>query len=109
MKRSVVLLLLGLLVVPGAPAPHAQQRTSGSSNERSAGAAVLAPTPHPPVPHDLTQLWLAPDRSLGATQSGAVSLGNAARLTAGGDYTKVLGLVNQPAVRRGLLGQYAAY
>lgn len=109
MKRSVVLLLLGLLVVPGAPAPHAQQRTTGSSNERSAGVAVLAPTPHPPVPHDLTQLWLAPDRSLSATRSGAISLGSAARLTADGDYTKVLGLVNQPAARQGLLGQYAAY
>lgn len=109
MKRSVVLLLLGLLLVPGAPTPHAQPRTPGAPNERSAGAAVLAPTPHPPVPHDLTQLWLAPDRSLSASRSGAVSLGNAARLTADGSYTKVLGLVSQPAVRQGLLGQYAAY
>ncbi len=109
MKKSA--LLIGLLILaPAAPAPHAQQgRPSGSSNDLPTGVTVLTPTPHPQVPHDLSQLWLAPDRGTAARSSSATSLGTLAKLTADGDYSKALSLASQPIAKDGPLGQYAAY
>lgn len=109
MKKSA--LLIGLLILaPAAPAPHAQQgRSTGSSNDMPAGVTVLTPTPHPQVPRDLTQLWLAPERGAAARSSSATSLGNLAKLTADGDYGKALSLASQPIAKDGPLGQYAAY
>ena len=109
MKKSA--LLIGLLILaPAAPAPHAQQgRPSGSSNDMPIGVTVLTPTPHPQVPRDLSQLWLAPDRGTAARSSSASSLSTLAKLTADGDYSKALSLASQPIAKDGPLGQYAAY
>ena len=110
MKKSA--LLIGLLILaPAAPAPHAQQgRPSGSSNNMPTGVTLLTPTPHPQVPRDLSQLWLAPDRGTAARSSSASSsLGALAKLTADGDYRKALSLASQPIAKDGPLGQYAAY
>ncbi|MGE3958752.1 MAG: transglycosylase SLT domain-containing protein [Vicinamibacterales bacterium] len=111
MKRSVLAIMGLLMLVPAAPAPHAQQgRLSGTANEMPAGLSVLTPTPHPPVPRDLSQLWLAPDRSSAASRSNAVlSLGTVARLAAGGEYSKALTAAQQPSLPDGLLSQYATY
>lgn len=109
MKKSA--LLIGLLILaPAAPVPHAQQgRPSGSSNDMPAGVTVLTPTPHPQVPRELSQLWLAPERGSAARSSSATSLGALAKLTADGDYSKALSVASQPIAKDGPLGQYAAY
>jgi soluble lytic murein transglycosylase len=111
MKRSVLSLVGLLMLVPAAPAPNAQQeRLSSSSNEIPPGLTVLTPTPHPPVPRDLSQLWMAPERGVPASRAaGTASLSTAARLTADGEYTRALTLVSQPLAQDGVLRQYAAY
>lgn len=111
MKRSLPALIGLLMLLPAAPAPRAQQGRLANQNEVPAGLAVLSPTPHPQVPRELGQLWLAPDRASAASRSNAVqSLASAAKLTAGGEYSKALSaVIAQPAVPDGPLGQYAAY
>jgi soluble lytic murein transglycosylase len=110
MKRSVLILIGVWLLVPAAPAPHAQQsRLSASANEIPPGLTVLTPTPHAPVPQELSQLWLAPERGAVARSSAVTSLNSAARLTADGDYSRALSLVSQPTAKEGPLAQYAAY
>jgi len=111
MKRSVLSLVGLLMLLPAAPAPKAQQeRLSSSSGDIPPGLAVLTPTPHPPVPRDLSQLWMAPERAASASRSSAAaSLSNAARLTADGDYSRALSLVSQPLAQDVLLRGYAAY
>lgn len=103
-------LLVGLLVLaPASLAPRAQQgRPSGASNDMPSGVTVLTPTSHPRVPRDLSLLWLAPERAASRPTSAA-SLGNVAKLTADGDYTRALSLASQPVARDGPLGHYAAY
>jgi hypothetical protein len=107
MKKPVF--IVGLLFVAIAtPAPRAQQERAAFATD--AGLTVLTPTRHPPVPHDLSQLWLAPDRGGSATRSAPIlPLANAAKLAAGGDFTKTLAIVSQPVVRQGALGEYATY
>ncbi|MFN7913725.1 MAG: transglycosylase SLT domain-containing protein [Vicinamibacterales bacterium] len=111
MKRSVLALIGLLMLVPAAPAPRAQQGGLAGQNEMPAGLAVLAPTPHPQVPRDLAQVWLAPDRGTAASRSNAVlSVASAAKLTAGGEYSKALSaVISQPRTPDGPLGQYAMY
>ena len=109
MKRSVLILIGVLLLVPAAPVPHAQQgRLSGSANDIPPGLTALTPTPHAPVPRELSQLWLAPERGAAARPGGS-SLNSAARLAADGDYSRALSLVSQPTAKDGPLGQYATY
>lgn len=108
MKRSVFVLVT-TIAISAAPAPQAQQsRLSSVANEVPPGLTVLTPTPHPPVPRELSQLWLAPERGASAGRSLTTPLTTAARLAAGGDYSKTLGIV-APIAKEGPLGQYAAY
>ena len=111
MKRSVLSLVGLLMLVPAAPAPTAQQeRFSSSSADIPPVLTVLTPTPHPPVPRDLSQLWMAPERAASASRSSAAaSLSNAARLTADGDYSRALSLISQPLAHDVLLRGYAVY
>jgi soluble lytic murein transglycosylase len=111
MKRSLLTLIGLLMLVPAAPAPRAQQgRLSSSANEVPPGLTVLTPTPHPQVPRELSQLWLAPERGAASARSSAVaSLNTAARSTADGDYSRALSLVSQPVTKEGLLGLYSTY
>src|SRR3954465_6055563 len=110
MKRSVLILIGVLLLIPAAPAPQAQQsRLSASANDIAPGLTVLTPTPHAPVPRELSQLWLAPEPGAAARPGGVSSLNSAARLAADGDYSRALSLVSQPTAKDGPLGQYAAY
>jgi soluble lytic murein transglycosylase len=110
MKRSVAFLVGVAMLVPAVPVPQAQQsRLSGSANEMPPGLTVLTPTPHPPVPQELSQLWLAPERTSSARSGAVTSLNNASKLAADGEYSRALSLVSQPAAKEGPLGQYAAY
>lgn len=110
MKRTVFVLAT-TFAMTAAPAPQAQQsRLSSATADVPAGLTVLTPTPHPPVPRELSQLWLAPERgaSASAARSSSSPLAVAARLAADGDYSKSLGIV-EPLAKDGPLGQYATY
>jgi soluble lytic murein transglycosylase len=111
MRRSTLALIGLTLLVPGGAAPHAQRaRPSDASVQLSSGFALLTPTIHPQLPRDLSQLWLAPDRSAAdARTSVALAVSNAAKLASDGDFTRALTLVSAPAARQGPLGLYAAY
>jgi len=110
MKRSILILIGAILLVPAAPAPHAQQsRLASSTSEIAPGLTVLTPTPHAPVPTELSQLWLAPERGAAVRTSGISSLSSAARLAADGDYSRALSLVSQSTAKEGPLAQYAIY
>lgn len=115
-KRSVLPLTLAVLIAPAALVPRAQQtqqpqqaRTPAASIA-SSGLALLVPTAHPVVPSDPSRLWLAPSRSPASVgHATAAPVAAAARLAAGGEYTRALSLVTQPAAQQGTLAQYSAY
>ena len=92
-----VLAALLMLTVAG-PHPHAQQ-------------ATLAPTSHPPLPRELSQLWLAPERGAAATagRTAAAGLASASQLITTGDYAKSLAIVSRPDLQQGALADYATY
>jgi soluble lytic murein transglycosylase len=107
MKRSLFVLITTIALT--ATAPQAQEsRLSSVANELPPGLTVLTPTPHPPVPRELSQLWLAPERGAAAGRSIATPLAAAVRLAADGDYARSLSLLT-PVTKEGPLGQYAAY
>ena len=95
---------------PVTSSPADARRRAGRSERCPGGTAVLTPTIHPPLPRELSQLWLAPDRGIVAYRSVASgTLQTAVKLIERGDYTKALNALSQPTVRQGPLGLYAAY
>jgi len=111
MRRSALALIGLVWLVSDSAAPLAQQvRSAAGSTRLVADLSVLAPTVHPQVPRDLSQLWLAPDRTTPPVRTVAVAaVGTAARLTADGDFSKALTAVSAPGSRNGALGAYATY
>lgn len=109
MTRSAFVIVAACAVV-AAPSPRAQQSRLSAAATDVAGLTVLTPTPHPPVPRELSELWLAPERGAtsAATRASTMPLTTAARLVADGDYSKTLTLV-APIVKEGPLGLYAMY
>ena len=110
----LALTLGGALLVP-ASTPHAQTLPPST-----VGDVVLAPTPHPRLPSDLSLLWLAPDgptragrsstgpRSL-AARTAASDLASAVKLEVDGNFAKALPVLSQPGIQEGTLGHYAEY
>ena len=91
-----------LLLLVAALAPHAQSRAA-------AGPAVaLAPTIHPAVPTELSQVWLAPERGAVAAGRTASPIATVIRLQATGDYTRALATASQAAAQQGALAQSTA-
>lgn len=108
--KKAVLLLVGLLVWPAAPAPHAQQSRSSAAGTLPPGVAVLTPTSHPLISNDLSALWLAPERGTAAARPASRSpLAAASQHLASGEHHKALAAASQPASRQGALADYAAY
>lgn len=68
----------------------------------------LAPTNHPRLPADLSQLWLVPERG-SVTARDTKSFAEAVELMGRSDFAKALPIFSQPALRRGPLGSYATY
>src|SRR5688500_10994632 len=66
---------------------------------------VLAPTPHPRVPADLSRLWFAPEKL--SRPSSALSI--AMQQYVDGDFTKALPVLARPASHEGMLGPYVMY
>ncbi|HUR33257.1 MAG TPA: transglycosylase SLT domain-containing protein [Vicinamibacterales bacterium] len=110
MKRSVSIFVVLLMLMPAASSTRAQQSRLANTSSEMPGLTALTPTPHPPVPRELSQLWLAPERGTPAVRAGAaLTVGSAARLATGGDYTRALSIVSPSMAKDGLLGQYATY
>lgn len=111
MRRSALALIGLAWLVTDAATPLAQQgRPAAGSTRLAADLSVLAPTVHPQVPRELSQLWLAPDRTMPRLRPAAVAaVGNAARFTQDGDFSKALTAVSAPGSRDGALGAYAMY
>ncbi|MFN7984252.1 MAG: transglycosylase SLT domain-containing protein [Vicinamibacterales bacterium] len=111
MRRSALALIGLAWLVSDAATPLAQQARPATGSARlAADLSVLSPTVHPQLPRDLSQLWLAPDRTTPRVRTAAVTaIGNAARFTTDGDFSKALTAVSAPGTRDGALGAYALY
>lgn len=109
--RARPLLAAALLVALATSRPYAQQgggpRAAGG--EVATEVTVLTPTPHPPMPRELSLVWLAPDRGVTGRSSSNAVISNAAKLLAGGEYAKAYATVAQPAVQQGPLAHYVTY
>ncbi len=71
--------------------------------------AVLLPTNHPPLPRELSQLWLAPTDGRKTPAGTLNELAFAVKLEVDGNFAKALPILSQPALGQGWLGQYAEY
>lgn len=102
-RRTLAVAILATLAVA---VGHAQQGKTGG--EVAQAVTVLTATPHPPMPRELTQIWLAPDRTAARSATNA-TISSAARLFAGGDYSKAIAAVSQQTAQQGPLALYATY
>src|SRR5262245_27089334 len=108
--KNAALILSTLLLLSMGSSPRAQQTISPTGQaEFAAGIAVLSPTLHPPVPRELAQMWLAPDRGVTPARAQSAPLSVGVKLAAQGQYSKALTAVLEPITQRGLLADYATY
>src|SRR5262245_18446613 len=108
--KNAALILSTLLLLSMGSSPRAQQTISPTGQaEFAAGIAVLSPTLHPPVPRELAQMWLAPDRGVTPARAQSAPLSVGVKLAAQGQYSKALTAVLEPITQKGLLADYATY
>jgi len=96
-------LALGLVAL-GSVGPSAEQ----SGNPPSSAEVVLLPTNHPPVPADVSQLWMAPAKA----RPLSVALNQfrtAVKLEVDGNFAKALPVLSQALLRDGPLSNYVTY
>lgn len=111
MKKAAILVAIPLMLASSA-SPRAQQARASAaqgSREMASGVFMLAPTSHPPVPRDLSLLWLAPVQAGNAEQTGTAALASAAKFVSSGDFAKALDLLSIPSAQQGRLAAYASY
>ena len=99
MKLTVLAVALLLTTMAPTGAPHAQ----------TAPAATLAPTNHPRVPADLSQLWLAPVGRVDGRDAATAEFLSGVNLEIDGDWGRALPIFQRPAMQQGALGDYAIY
>jgi soluble lytic murein transglycosylase len=85
-------------------AASAQQPASNGG----ATDVVLAPTNHPRLPDDISQLWMAPDRGHAHTAL-MTEFANGVKLEVDANYAKALPIFSQAPLRQGPLGHYSEY
>jgi peptidoglycan lytic transglycosylase len=95
------LLTLVAILLSAAAAPRAQQSAPPP-------APALRPTNHPRLPAELSQFWLAPAKATAAS-AAMNDFAAAVKFEVDGNFTRALPMLQQPAVRQGLLGHYAEY
>jgi soluble lytic murein transglycosylase len=88
-----------MCVVSAAPAPR---------QTPEAQDVALVPTNHPRLPADITQLWMAPDRSHVHTPAMA-EFAAAVTLEVDGNFAKALPIFSRPSLQQGPLGFYGQY
>jgi soluble lytic murein transglycosylase len=101
MKTSARCLVTLVATLLAAAVPHAQQSAAPA-------APALKPTNHPRLPAELSQFWLAPAKAA-ATTAAMNDLAAAVKFEVDGNFTRALPMLQQPAVRQGVLGHYAEY
>jgi soluble lytic murein transglycosylase len=97
--------IVGALLLTDPSAPQAQRFADVT-------AATLAPTAHPPVARDASQLWMAPapsDRAKAAAHPALVHLQAALRFYADEKYDQALGRFSSAATAQSPLRTHAAY
>lgn len=103
-RTASILALAGILAVPYAAEPPLQQRTA-------LGAALLEPTPHPALPDDSAELWLAPHGEAGRTGQAGVLLKFAQGVEhfREGRFREALPLFTAAGLKASPLADYATY
>ena len=91
--------IVGLVLVLAPWAPEARQ------------PGQIAPTVHPALPRDASDLWLVPSGSDRSARTVALyrPLADGARRYSDGDFAAALALVSRPSLAGTALGDYAAY
>jgi soluble lytic murein transglycosylase len=92
--------LIALALVLAGRNPHAQQQAASSA---------LAPTDHPRLPRDLSQLWLVPQGRPVARTAVQRDFALGVKLEVEESFTKALPIFQQPAMKQGPLATYAEY
>jgi soluble lytic murein transglycosylase len=101
-QRRIFWLALVAAVLMPAATPRAQAPAAPTP-------VVLKPTTHPPLPADLSQLWLAPS-TRGPVRTAALNeFAAAVKLEVDSNFAKALPMFMQPNLRQGPLGHYAEY
>jgi soluble lytic murein transglycosylase len=99
--RSWLFIACAVALIPAAFTARAQ-------SELASGLAVLMPTRHPPLPREVSQMWLAPARSVAASPASS-GLAGAVALIDRREYTKALTALSHSSIRESALGDYATY
>ena len=97
---------LCLLTLPSrgpVAAPHAQQ-PGGPSDD-----STLKPTNHPPLPADVSQLWMAPPRTRAPRSAAANEFASAVKFEVDGDFARAMPILSKDSLQQGPLGHYAEY
>jgi soluble lytic murein transglycosylase len=100
-KRTTFLVVSTIALLTASPPPRAQQE--------AVPAVTLAPTNHPRVPLDLSQLWLVPETRRTPRTPLQNEFASAVKLEVDGDFASALPIVSQPSLRVGTLGLYGDY
>ncbi len=107
------LLALAFALVPSGLSVRAQQAPAATPNlatqDVTTGVAMLGPTRHPPVPRDLSQIWLAPVKGPSYRPVVNANLQAATGMIDRREYSKALGVLTQPSMRQGILADYSTY
>lgn len=108
--KNVLGLFAALLTITGM-SPSAQQSRAMTTAAPAdiTPALVLAPTSHPPISRNLSQLWLAPERSTSYRTVASANLESAVKMIGRGEFTKAFSAVSQPESKQGPLALYALY
>jgi len=97
--RKAISFALALAVLGANATPCAAQ---------SSGGPVLLPTNHPRLPAELSQFWMAPDRT-GPRTPAEVELALGLKLHSESKYAEALPILSRATAQPGPLGDYAAY
>ncbi len=95
-------------VVAGALALLLAASVSPRAQQSLPVALTLVPTRHPPLPRELSLLWLVPAGGQ-SDPSGSADFMAAVKLVMDGSFAKALPLLSQSRLRQGPLGNYADY
>jgi soluble lytic murein transglycosylase len=100
-KRTALLVATVGLLTGASALPRAQQPARSP--------VTLAPTNHPRLPRDLSQLWLVPEPGRVPRTAAQSEFVTAVKLEVDGNFAKALPVFQRPAMMQGPLAHYAEY
>ena len=109
MLAASVAALVGLGPSSTAPTISVTAATP-QSTAQAAGAVMLAPTPHPPIPKTADELWLVPASAQNATKTVLMTrFSEGVDAIARADYTEALPKVSDARLAKTPIADYATY